>query len=195
MVHGPTLETDRLTLRSFVDSDIEDLIRAIMGDPAVMETFPGDSSTTSEQRALALEWMGLWNENWQAQGYGTWAICTRAAELAPQGSVIGFCGFEGSKGEDDGPEFSYGLGSAYWGKGLATEASRACLDSIFTATEIPRIHAVVTGARNPKSNHILEKLGFTYECDAEVYDSVARGWGLLPIYVLDRDTYLERKEG
>ena len=195
MSQPPTLETDRLTLKPFVDDHLDDLIRAIFADPEVMKTLPGDASTPSNQRTMALKWMELWNRNWQPHGYGGWAVCIRAASLGPQGRLIGFCGFEGPKIEGEGPEFGYGLARAYWGKGLVTEAAQACLDYVFRATDTPRVHAVTYRELNPGSVRVLEKLGLTYERDVDLYDSVKRGRGLLPLYAIDREAYHRRKQG
>jgi RimJ/RimL family protein N-acetyltransferase len=75
-----------------------------------------------------------------------------------EGVLIGACGVE--PGEAD-PEIGYWLGVSFWGRGFATEASRAVIDHAFgdLAHE-----TLASGARvsNPASRRVLEKCGFQW---------------------------------
>lgn len=59
------------------------------------------------------------------------------------------------------PELGYWLGVDHWGRGFATEAARAVIDTAFEDYAVERL---VSGARvsNPASRHILEKCGFQW---------------------------------
>ena len=56
-------------------------------------------------------------------------------------------------------EFGYWIARRHWGKGYATEASRAMLAAARDALRLPRIHAGHF-LDNPASGRVLEKLGF-----------------------------------
>lgn len=59
-------------------------------------------------------------------------------------------------------ELGYMLRRDYWGRGIATEASRLLLDFAFGEVGLHRVFAVV-GDDNPASIRVLEKLGFRLE--------------------------------
>ena len=46
---------------------------------------------------------------------------------------------------------------------------------------------------NQTSKKVIEKMGFAYRSDEDLWDSVAKGDGLLATYTLDRDHYLDRE--
>ncbi|RAI37734.1 GNAT family N-acetyltransferase [Rhodoplanes roseus] len=75
------------------------------------------------------------------------------------GTVIGSCALRWR--DDDTAEIGYWLGAAHWGRGYATEASRALVDHAFTEHGV---EAIVAGARtsNPASRRVLEKCGFQW---------------------------------
>ncbi len=58
----------------------------------------------------------------------------------------------------------YALMPQYWGKGRATEMSRAILDEDFERIGIPNVVAF-TLPTNQASRRVMEKLGFQYERD------------------------------
>ena len=60
------------------------------------------------------------------------------------------------------PFIGYWLGTPHWGKGYATEAVQALIDTLFTLLEIPAIEAD-TRVINPASRRVLEKSGFRQE--------------------------------
>jgi len=43
---------------------------------------------------------------------------------------------------------------------------------------------------NTAFRRVMEKLGMKHEKDVDLYDSVAKGGGLLPFYSIDRKAYL-----
>ena len=86
--------------------------------------------------------------------------------------VIGAVGFHRS-----GPtplEMGYWIGRPYWGRGYATEASKAALD---WARDDWRQKLVIAGhfADNPASANVLIKTGFLYTGEVQRRHSRARG--------------------
>ncbi|XP_073120337.1 uncharacterized protein [Henckelia pumila] len=60
-------------------------------------------------------------------------------------------------------EIGYVVGSAYWGKGIATQAVKMAANSVFVEWgRLERLEAVVD-VENPASQRVLEKAGFTRE--------------------------------
>lgn len=82
------------------------------------------------------------------------------------GEPVGFVGIEGG----EIPELGYWLGFAHWGRGFATEATRAALDAAFATRAIPQVTASARVA-NPASRNVLEKCGFVWKrCTLERFD-------------------------
>jgi RimJ/RimL family protein N-acetyltransferase len=61
----------------------------------------------------------------------------------------------------DGPDVAlgYAFGSAYWGRGYATEAARAVVAEAFGPLDLSRLVAITREA-NFGSRRVLRKLGF-----------------------------------
>jgi RimJ/RimL family protein N-acetyltransferase len=147
------LQTERLWLREFVPDDA----------PAVFEldTIPevlrytGDAGPSSVEEVR----QGLCNRpilDYQKHGFGRWA-----AILKETGELIGMAGL---KYLDDLQEvdLGYRLWPKYWGLGLATEASRPCIDYGFDTLRLPRILGLVD-PENVRSVRVLQKLGFIFD--------------------------------
>lgn len=147
------LETDRLWLREFVPDDAEDFF-ALNSDPEVMR-YTGDTGLTSVEQAR----VGLCERpiaNYQKYGFGRMAVILKGS-----GKLIGFAGL---KYLDDLREvdLGYRLMAAYWGQGLATEASRACVSHGFQALGLKRIIGLVE-PEHVRSVRVLEKCGLAFE--------------------------------
>src|SRR5579871_6165650 len=113
----PILQTERLILREFLTADVEDFFRLVI-DPDVTR-YTGDSCKTLEEAGTGLQDRVL--GAYQKHGYGRWAVVFK-----PTGKIIGFAGLKYL--EDIGEvDLGYRFFKEYWGRGLATEASRAVL--------------------------------------------------------------------
>ena len=93
----------------------------------------------------------------------------------------------------DGLHLGYWVGTAHWGRGLATEAARTLVDAFFAYTQG---HELVSTARviNPASRRVLEKAGFAH-LGSGLEPFPARG-GLLPIdrFGIDRRAWESFKD-
>ncbi len=58
--------------------------------------------------------------------------------------------------------------------------------------EVFCVHAV-TDKENIESQRVMEKLGMKHEKDVDLYDSVAKGEGLLPFFSIEREVYLGKR--
>ena len=109
------------------------------------------------------EWVHIWLDTcldqYQKWGFGPYAVVEKRNQ-----AVIGYCGlffFPDLDGEAE-VEIGYRLIRSTWGKGYATEATRAVRDYAFTTLGIKRLIALVDPA-NLASIRVAEKIGMQYE--------------------------------
>lgn len=147
------LETDRLWLREFVPEDAQAFFE-LNSDPEVMR-YTGNTCTKSVEEAR----QGLCER--PIQEYRTRGFGRRAVVLKSNHKLIGLAGLKylDDLGEVD---LGYRLLQEYWGQGLATEASLACVQYGFQTLRLPRILGLVETA-NVRSVRVLEKTGFVFE--------------------------------
>lgn len=109
-----------------------------------------------------------------------------AITLKTTGELIGGCGIEKRPARRDGV-IGYCLNKGYWGRGYATEATRALVKFGFTRLALHRIFALCD-PQNVGSNQVLEKAGMTLEGHLRE-DYLVRGrWRDTMIYaILERE--------
>lgn len=146
------LETERLLLREFTLDDAEDFLRMI-SDPDVTR-FTGDGGKTLEEARKGLVERVF--RDYEVRGYGRWAVVEKFT-----GKVIGFAGLKylDEVGEVD---LGYRFFKEHWGKGFATESSRAILVYGVETLQLRRIIGIAD-IGNTASIRVLEKVGFKFE--------------------------------
>ncbi|MEL7486249.1 MAG: GNAT family N-acetyltransferase [Pseudomonadota bacterium] len=162
---APTLETPRLRLRPWRDSDIEPYV-AMGADPDVMAYFPRLMS-----RDEVLDHVRDLQERFRRWGYGYWAIETADTPFA------GFVGLSQPKIDAHFTpcvEVGWRLAPAVWGRGLATEGARAALRFGFQDRGLPEIVAMVS-VENAASRRVAERLGMTTD-PADDFDFPGEDW-------------------
>ncbi|MEU6356778.1 GNAT family N-acetyltransferase [Streptomyces sp. NPDC047072] len=147
------LETERLVLRAFTEADAP-LLVALDGDPEVMRYLSGGVPTPAETirtRTLPLllhDYPGLGTRGfWAAEASGTFLGWFEFRPLEEESAAV--------------VELGYRLGRAAWGRGYATEGSRALIDKGFTELGVERVTAN-TMTVNRSSRRVMEKSGLTY---------------------------------
>jgi RimJ/RimL family protein N-acetyltransferase len=150
----PLIETERLRLRSFRESDLGAWSET-MGDSGVVR-FLGGSPITREDvwRRLAMS-CGLWD----MLGYGYWAV-----ERKVEGDLVGQVGFADFKRDlqpsiEGLPEMGWIFSPHAHGRGYALEAAAAALawaDENLPGREIP---AIIDPHKAP-SIRLAERAGF-----------------------------------
>src|ERR1700730_4478067 len=116
LIEAPDLlETERLLLRQFLESDL-DLLARIYSDPEVMR-FIGDGRTFTREETW--RWVAGALGHWVLRGYGLYAVEEKAT-----GNFIGRIGLINPEGWP-GLEAGWLLGRQYWGRGYATEGAKA----------------------------------------------------------------------
>lgn len=142
------IETDRLLLRGFREEDL-DAYAAMCADPEVMRYLGGSGPLT---RAEAWRHMAVILGHWPLRGFGMWAAVEKAS-----GALVGRVGPWQPEGWP-GFEVGWMLGRAWWGRGLAIEAARACLRHAFSAMGRERVISLIH-PENRRSIRVAERLG------------------------------------
>jgi len=168
---SPQIETARLLMRRFRDEDLDDLAR-IFGDPEVTRFLQDGTTPTKEECVTHLN--NFKNRYWDEYGFGRWALIDKSG-----GALVGYCGLRLLEGT---PELAYVLAKSAWGKGLATEAARACLRYAFEHLGLERVVAV-TRPLNAASRRVMDRLGMTFEGERDFY-----GYDCV-LFSLDREDF------
>ncbi len=112
-------------------------------------------------------------ERWLRQQADSETLGQFAIEV--EGELAGGIGFLAGTGERAGTaSLGYWLGKRFWGRGIATEATRAATDWAFETLRVRRVWANVMGP-NLASARVLEKAGFTLEARMHNAISCRRG--------------------
>jgi RimJ/RimL family protein N-acetyltransferase len=142
------LETEQLVLRRFTHADVERLL-PLHNDPDVMRFLNGGRAAS--RREIERDY----RERFAKDGY--WVAIERATD-----DFIGWFGFHPR--EDRGPhefELGYRIRRSAWGRGYATEGSRALICKGFTELGVRRVFAE-TMAVNLASRRVMVKSGLEY---------------------------------
>ena len=139
------LETERLILRELQPSDYDALCR-IMQDEQTMTAYEGAFSDEEVQA-----WLDRQLERYRKWGYGLWAVV-----LKETGAMIGQCGLtmQPWKGEEV-LEIGYLFERAYWHRGYATEAARACRVYAFDTLNAKEICSIIRDTNTASQNVAL----------------------------------------
>jgi RimJ/RimL family protein N-acetyltransferase len=142
------IETERLVLRPWRDDDRAPY-HAICRDPEVMR-FLGSVQSRAESDAAIDRMISSQDEH----GFCFWAV-----ERRDDKALLGFCGLlPGKPPIVDEIEIGWRLGSAFWGRGYATEAAAVCLDWAWARLDVPSVAAITVPA-NTRSWGLMERLG------------------------------------
>jgi RimJ/RimL family protein N-acetyltransferase len=149
------LETERLVLRRFTEADVHNLFE-LDSDPEVMRFLTGGKSTPRDViRSQTLPRILRYYELFE--GFGFWAAIEKST-----GEFLGWFEFIPLEGGPSEVELGYRLRRSAWGKGYATEGSRALICKGFTELGVRRVVAQ-TMAVNMASRRVMEKAGLTLE--------------------------------
>jgi [ribosomal protein S5]-alanine N-acetyltransferase len=145
------VETARLTLREFADTDV-DAIHEIQGDRQHMRfTFAAASRADTEN------WLRRYAESRAVNSFAPWTIVHRA-----DSRIIGWGGLSiDPLAPGWGSEVAYFIHQQYGGQGFATEVVRASLQHGFGDLKLAAIGAFAM-PENLASVRVLEKCGFHF---------------------------------
>jgi ribosomal-protein-alanine N-acetyltransferase len=150
----PEIETERLWLRMYQPDELETVYRLIT-DADVTRFFPRPPGYVITREDV-LASLPLRLERWRTPGFGQVGVFEKDTE-----QLIGYCGLQYL---DKTPEVEiyYGFFKEAWGKGVATEASKAFLRFGFEAVKLEKIVGV-THPDNFPSQKVLLKIGLKQE--------------------------------
>ena len=147
----PTIETERLILRAFAESDLGDYF-AILDTPEVR---------ASLQLSADFDVFGAWDQlaaftgQWALRGTGQWAVIEKQS-----GALVGRAGTHHPHRFDwPGVEVGWTFHPNYWGRGFATEAGRAAVDWAFENLDLDVLHSMIRPS-NVASAAVALRLGF-----------------------------------
>jgi RimJ/RimL family protein N-acetyltransferase len=172
----PTLETDRLILRGFRDSDI-DAYAAMVGDTEVSKFVSLGGKPMD--RLEAWRSMALHLGHWQLRGFGQWV-----AEEKATGAFVGRLGLYYPESWY-GREVGYAIAREHWGKGFATEGAARARDHAFEELGWDEIISIIH-PDNARSIAVAERIGERFREHWQLRDMK------LHIYALTRAEWQKR---
>jgi RimJ/RimL family protein N-acetyltransferase len=148
------LATDRLVLRRFTEADVDHLVE-LDSDPEVTRCLTRLRPVREEVARKLAGRIASYDEH---PGFGLFAAIERAT-----GDFIGWFHLRPGLTDprDDEPELGYRLRRAAWGRGYATEGSRALIEKAFAELGASRVWAE-TMAVNAASRRVMEKAGLRF---------------------------------
>ncbi len=148
----PLLETERLLLRKITLDDKEEIFK-LHSDPEVQK-YTGEpvvQSIDEIEKAIQIR-----IANYKKYGYGRWATVLKNGM-----QFVGWAGLAYLP-EFDEIDIGYRFLPAFWGSGIATEASHAILTYGFDKLKLERIIAIAM-KENKASIRVLEKVGMEFD--------------------------------
>lgn len=151
------LSSERLLFRPFEHTDVDlEHLYSLDSDPDVRRFFP-DCATREDAKKSLERFLDLWGKH----------RLTRFAVFDKEtGHFIGRAGFMFLEDTDE-IELGYAFFKEYWGKGLATEASRALLS--WLRENHPDVKRIIcfTTLENRPSVAVMERLGMCFWKDED----------------------------
>lgn len=179
------LETPRLWLRPFRDSDAAD-VYDYARDPRVgpIAGWPPHQSVEESREIIRTVFSVP----------GVFAM-----ELKETGTVVGSVGFVGNHPAGEFPncpddEVGYALHPSFWGGGLMPEAVRAVLEYGFMELDLQRIWCGHY-AGNWRSKRAMEKCGFCYQFSRTEFVQLVGETRQSYFYLLTKENWRERVSG
>ncbi len=163
------LETNRIILREFMLNDLEDF-HSLETNEAVVKYLTNYPKRSLEESKELLNQVISQYSNFKT---GRLAMIDKATQ-----GFVGWCGIKFNNHKRHVYENFYDLGYRihpnYWGNGLATEASVACLNYGLNELEILKINAIVN-TQNTQSLKVISKVGFNYK-ESFLEDETEKHW-------------------
>lgn len=159
------LETERLILRQFTENDTDNLLE-LNSDPDVVR-FTSDAGQPTEYKVIQTQILPKFFTYYEKyDGYGVWAAIEKSSQ-----AFIGWflfrpavdaSYFNPAFANESDIEIGYRLLKAAWGKGYATEGSKAIILKGFSVLGTQRVVSVALAA-NVASIRVMEKVGLKLE--------------------------------
>ncbi len=149
------LETERFLMREFISSDA-DVIYALDSNREVMRYL---GNNIMIDKASAIQTIQHVRKQYEDNGIGRWMIIDKSS-----GEALGWAGLKLEPTEINGHnnymDIGYRLLQQHWGKGIASECAKACLEFAKNELKLNKLHATAH-VDNRASNRILQRIGMT----------------------------------
>lgn len=154
------LETERLILRRWEESDAEDLYK-YASDPEVgpIAGWPPHQSVDESRNIIKTVFGG-------AEAY---AVCLKSDQRVIGAIELKLNGYTDMTEKNDECELGDWLGKPFWGQGLIPEAAREMLRHAFEDIGMSKVWCGYYEG-NTKSKRVQEKVGFKYQWTTEHVD-------------------------
>jgi RimJ/RimL family protein N-acetyltransferase len=160
MAFPESFVTARLSAERLMPHHFADLLR-MHSDPAQMAMLGGIRDAAQTQAYLDRNL-----QHWADYGFGSWILRETEQHQVAGRAILRHL----LLADTDEVEVGYSFFPEFWGRGLATEITRACLGFGF---ETLGLHSIValTLPQNLASRRVLEKAGLTYEREV-IHDGI-----------------------
>jgi RimJ/RimL family protein N-acetyltransferase len=144
-----TLETDRLFLREFFDSDYNDLCE-ILQDKDVMYAYEHSFSEDEVKRWYDKLIVG----HYKKYGFGLWAVIHKETN-----EILGQCGLtiQNINGNEY-LEIGYHFKKKHWHNGYAVEAASGCKEHAFEKLNAEKVYSIIR-ENNLASQNVAKRIG------------------------------------
>ncbi len=156
--------TERLILRQFTPDDANAMFENWANDQKVTKFLTWQPHSSPEETRGLLE---QWCKAYESCATYNWAI-----EF--EGQIIGNISVVRSSDTNEYAELGYCMGTAYWGKGIMTEAAKAVIDYLFRQVGMHRV-GIAHATENPASGRVAQKCGLRYEGTKRHYYKTKEG--------------------
>lgn len=154
MENTPTLQTKRLILRKFNESDINNLF-LILSDKDVNKYLPMFPIKNLDETKKYLEKNYL--EKYKMPNGYYFAICLKSNNIP-----IGYIKIS----NDESYDLGYAIRKEFWNKGIVTEACKAVIERVKNNSQIPYITAT-HDVNNIPSGEVMKNVGMIYKYSYE----------------------------
>jgi RimJ/RimL family protein N-acetyltransferase len=147
----PILESERLLLRPFRESDLAAYTAVLQAEPVRRSLHLRHDVGREEAWAQMASWLG----QWELRGTGHWAV-----EDKRTGAFIGRAGLHYPERSDwPGIEVGWTLHPDHWGKGYATEAGACSIAYAIDELQARELFSLIL-PENHRSIAVASRLGF-----------------------------------
>ncbi|OUL18940.1 GNAT family N-acetyltransferase [Nostoc sp. T09] len=181
------LETERLILRQFTEEDADNLFE-LDSDPEVVR-FTTNAGQPTNYKVIKTQILPSYFSYYEKyNSYGCWAVIEKSTQafigwflFRP---IIHASYFNPKLANSSDIELGYRLRKDAWGKGYATEVSKALITKGFSELGTQRVLAVALAA-NSASIRVMEKIGL------KLYTRLISEYNNqdIVIYVIDKDCF------
>ncbi|HBX89487.1 MAG TPA: N-acetyltransferase [Marinilabiliaceae bacterium] len=148
------IETERVLLRRFVESDAEDIFHNWASDSSVTRYLSWQAHSSID---VSKEILASWLKAYEDKEFYNWAIV-----LKEQGKAIGSVGVVDFSNGHQRCEIGYCIGKGYWNKGIMTEVLSSVIKFMISEVGFNRVQAI-HHSDNPASGRVMIKAGMKHE--------------------------------